>query len=99
MSFSKFSFPIWDINLSNCFILIITAVSFIGDVINLNDLPLFIESYPYKHKYQKKTLDEINKKISRKVSKITKEEHIEKEEYNEACCSYGEAGRRQVSPW
>ena len=47
---------------------------YLGDenVINLDDLLLFIESYPYKHKYQKKTLDEINKKISRKVSKVTK---------------------------
>ena len=51
------------------------------NVINLDDLLLFIESYPYQHKYQKKTIDEINKIISRKVSKVTKEEHLENISY------------------
>ena len=38
---------------------------YLGDenVINLDDLLLFIESYPYEHKYQKKTLDKIYKMI------------------------------------
>ena len=56
---------------------------YLGDenVINLDDLLLFIESYPYQRKYQKKTIDEINKIISRKVSKVTKEEHLENISY------------------
>ena len=47
------------------------------NVINIDDLILFIESYPYKHKMQRATLDKIKKKIERRVSDITKEEHVE----------------------
>ena len=56
---------------------------YLGDenVINLDDLLLFIESYPYEHKYQKKTIDKIYKTIHRKISKVTKEEHIENISY------------------
>lgn len=52
---------------------------YLGDenVINLNDLILFIESYPYIHKMQKATLDKIKKKIERRISNVTKEEHLE----------------------
>ena len=56
---------------------------YLGDenVINLDDLLLFIESYPYDHKYQKKTIDKIYKAIHRKISKVSKEEHIENISY------------------
>ena len=47
------------------------------NVINLSDLLLFIESYPYQHKMQKATLDKIKKKIERHVSNISHEEHVE----------------------
>ena len=56
---------------------------YLGDenVINLDDLLLFIASYPYDHKYQKKTIDKIYKTIHRKISKVSKEEHIENISY------------------
>ena len=56
---------------------------YLGDenVINLDDLLLFVESYPYDHKYQKKTIDKIYKTIHRKISKVSKEEHIENISY------------------
>ena len=56
---------------------------YLGDenVINLDDLLLFVESYPYDHKYQKKNIDKIYKTIHRKISKVSKEEHIENISY------------------
>lgn len=52
---------------------------YIGDenVINLNDLPLFIESYPFKRKISKADIDKIAKSLDRRSSDISKEEHVE----------------------
>lgn len=52
---------------------------YIGDenVINLSDLPLFIESYPYKKKISKSDMDKIAKSLDRRSSDISKEEHVE----------------------
>lgn len=52
---------------------------YIGDenVINLCDLPLFIESYPYKRKISNTDMDKIAKSLDRRSSDISKEEHIE----------------------
>ena len=47
------------------------------NVINLNDFLLFIDSYPYKHKYTKATLDKIKKIIERRSSDISSDEHLE----------------------
>lgn len=47
------------------------------NVINLNDLLLFINSYPYQHKYTKPTLDKIKKIIERKCSDVSNDEHLE----------------------
>lgn len=46
------------------------------NVINLNDLLLFIDSYPYKHKYTKGTIDKIKTIIEKKSSDISIDEHL-----------------------
>lgn len=52
---------------------------YMGDenVINLDDLLLFIESYPYKKKISKPDIDKIYKSLNRRSSDISKEEHVE----------------------
>lgn len=52
---------------------------YLGDenVINLSDLLLFIESYPYKKKISKGKMEKIAKSLDRKSSDISKEEHVE----------------------
>lgn len=47
------------------------------NVINLNDLLLFIDSYPYKHKYTKATIDKIKTKIEKRLSDVSMDEHLE----------------------
>lgn len=47
------------------------------NVINLNDLILFIESYPYEHKYTKATIDKIKTKIEKRLSDVSMDEHLE----------------------
>ena len=56
---------------------------YIGDenVINLNDLPLFIDSYPFKKKLTKNEIDKIAKSLDNKSSELSKEEHIENISY------------------
>ena len=51
------------------------------NVINLNDLPLFIESYPYKKKLKPVDIDSIYKTINRHSSDISIEEHVENISY------------------
>ena len=51
------------------------------NVINLSDLPLFIESYPYKKKISDKEIDSIYRIINRHQSDISKEEHVENISY------------------
>ena len=52
---------------------------YMGDenVINLNDLLLFIDSYPYKHKYEDETIDKIASEIKNNIQNISKDEHLE----------------------
>ena len=52
---------------------------YLGDenVINLSDLLLFIDSYPYKHKITKPTIDKIYNLLKRRGNKVSKEEHLE----------------------
>ena len=47
------------------------------NVINLNDLILFIESYPYEHKYTKATIDKIFKKLNRCNVEMDVDEHVQ----------------------
>ena len=51
------------------------------NVINLNDLLLFIESYPYEHKYTKNTLDKIKGLIEKRRSDVSLNEHLENISY------------------
>ena len=46
------------------------------NVINLKDLILFIESYPYEHKFTNKTIDKIEKILNRKNKDISLDEHV-----------------------
>lgn len=46
------------------------------NVINLNDLLVFINNYPYEHKFNKSTLDKIKKRIERKNEELPIEEHL-----------------------
>ena len=46
------------------------------NVINLNDLPLFIESYPEKMKLTNKQIDMINNYLLKKESDASMEEHL-----------------------
>ena len=46
------------------------------NVINLNDLLLFIDSYPYEHKFTKATIDKIEKALNRKNKDISLDEHV-----------------------
>lgn len=50
-----------------------------GDInlINLKDLPLFIESFPYKKLLLKKEVEDIYQILMSHISDISKEEHIE----------------------
>ena len=52
---------------------------YMGDenVINLGDLLLFIDSFPFKHKYKNETIDKIASLIKSSVSETSKEEHVE----------------------
>lgn len=52
---------------------------YMGDenVINLDDLILFIDSYPYKHKYKEETIEKIAAEIRKNIKDISKEEHLE----------------------
>ena len=56
---------------------------YMGDenVINLKDLRLFIDSYPYKELLEKKQIDKIYKTLKSKKSDVTKKEHIQNIEY------------------
>ena len=56
---------------------------YLGDenVINLEDLLLFIESYPYKKKLSKKEIDSGASTIKRNISTIDKQEHVENISY------------------
>lgn len=47
------------------------------NAINLDDLLLFIDSYPYEHKYTNKTLDKIKAMIDKKISDVSMDEHLE----------------------
>ena len=52
---------------------------YMGDenVINFNDLILFIDSYPYKHKYKNETIDKIALEIQKNVQDVSKDEHVQ----------------------
>jgi len=61
-------------------------VPYTGDenAINLNDLLLFIDSYPYTYKLRKEEIDKIYEEINRNISSISKEEHVENIKYLKA---------------
>ena len=52
---------------------------FLGDenVINLSDLPLFIDSYPYEHLYSKAELSEMEKAVEGLLVSVSNAEHVE----------------------
>lgn len=52
---------------------------YLGDenVINLKDLALFIDSYPYEKTLTPKTLDSLKKKIEEAAVPLSREEHVE----------------------
>lgn len=56
---------------------------YMGDenVINLKDLRLFVDSYPYKELLEKKQIDEIYKTLKASKSDVSKKEHIQNIEY------------------
>ena len=56
---------------------------YIGDenVINLKDLRLFIDSYPYKELLEKEQIDIIYKTLKSNKSDVSKKEHIQNIEY------------------
>ena len=69
---------------------VIPAVVFVRDnapytgdenVINLSDLNLFIDSYPYKKLLSNKEIDEITNKIVKSSSSISSKEHVENISY------------------
>lgn len=47
------------------------------NVINLDDLILFVDSYPYEHRYKDTTIEKIANEIKQKVVNVSKKEHIE----------------------
>ena len=47
------------------------------NLINLQDLLLFIDSYPYQHRYNQIELDEIKVLIESSLSKVSLKEHLE----------------------
>lgn len=47
------------------------------NAINLNDLMLFIDSYPYQELLDKKQIDSIYKSLKEKSSDLSKKEHLE----------------------
>ena len=51
------------------------------NVINLEDLLLFIESYPYQKLLNKKEIDEICQELKKNSSKMSKKEHVENISY------------------
>lgn len=51
------------------------------NVINLKDLLLFIESYPYQKLLNKNEINEIYQKISENCRKISRDEHVENISY------------------
>ena len=54
------------------------------NVINLNDLELFIESYPYKHKLRDDTIDKIAEEIKKNIKDVSKAYHVENISYLKA---------------
>ena len=56
---------------------------YMGDenVINLKDLILFINSYPFERLLEKKEIDEIYKTIKSNTSDVSKKEHVQNIEY------------------
>ena len=51
------------------------------NAINMKDLPLFIESYPYKTLLEKKDIDFIYKELKNNKSDLSKAEHLENISY------------------
>ena len=51
------------------------------NVINLNDLLLFIDSYPYQKLLNKNEIDKIYQEISKKCIDISRDEHVENISY------------------
>jgi len=47
------------------------------NAINLDDLLLFIDSYPYEHKYTKQTMDKIKNMIEKRSINVSMDEHLE----------------------
>ena len=47
------------------------------NVINIFDLLLFIDSYPYEHKYTDKTIDKIKELIEQAAVDVSNKEHVE----------------------
>ena len=56
---------------------------YIGDenVINMDDLLLFIESYPYEHLYTSKSIDKIKQLIEKASTDMSIKEHVENISY------------------
>lgn len=52
---------------------------YMGDenLINLKDLTLFIKTYPYQTKLEKKNIDSVYKTLKSQASDVSKEEHLE----------------------
>ena len=51
------------------------------NVINIDDLLLFIESYPYEHQYTDKSIDKIKELILKEAADISAKEHVENISY------------------
>jgi len=51
------------------------------NVINIDDLLLFIESYPYEHQYTNNTIDKIKELIDKASADISNKEHVENISY------------------
>ena len=72
-----------DVDVISVVVFVKNNAPYFGDenVINLKDLLLFIDSYPYKKILEKEEITEICKKIRENKTKIKKSEHLENISY------------------
>jgi len=69
-----------------CVVFVQNNAPYTGDenVINLNDLELFIDSYPFKHKLRDDTIDKIADEIKKNIKDVSKQDHLENISYLKA---------------
>ncbi len=62
-----------------CVVFVQNNAPYTGDenVINLNDIELFIDSYPYKHKLRNETINKIAELIKKNIKDVSHEDHVE----------------------